>query len=310
MSSCGLRYALLWRGQAHHWGCGEESAFLQRLCLQSHQAMIVAPLERQGYCVDIFMALHSRCPSLLPEVLETYAGRVRHSASVHVASKSQSSNYRSAINMFWNYAAAHGDAAAAAGASVQLSPTSGYDFLIVTRYDLRLLTPIVPSWPCHLPSSRGTIGIASKCSAATFASWRCTFDTLFIVPRAHFYAFNRSIGSSDKPGSRSVRCCFNEMCMAGGVPATGQACHHVFAKRVEGGEANISFCFPPPDHGGSRSPNGPEYQCCSRGLTNWTRVFEEEWKRDPTARLGGYEPSNASYGPSTLSSRFRTSRDN
>jgi len=295
--SCASRYALLFRGQSHHWGCSADvidtSRFLQRLCVHSHHAMISEPLEQQGHCVDTFLALHSRCDVLAADLTdgELHGGRLRWSQNVHAQSKSQSSNFRHAINSFWLQAAAR--------------PTwQQYDYLIVTRYDVRLLSPIVPGWACHTASSRGSLAIASKCSAKTYASWRCTFDTLFIVPRAHWVDFNRSVGSADTPGSRSSRCCFNEMCMSGGVPATGQAFHHVFARRLEGGANNISFCFPPPDHGGTRSPNGPDYQCCSRGLTNWTKVYQAEVARDSTARLGGYVPANDSFGLATLSTRY------
>ena len=87
--------------------------------------------------------------------------------------------------------------------------------------------------------------------------------------------------------------------------ATGQACYHVLERRIDGGAANVSFCFPPPDHGGSHPPNGPDYQCCSRGLTNWTKVHDAEVARDPTARLGGFLPSNASFGQAVLTNRYR-----
>ena len=93
--------------------------------------------------------------------------------------------------------------------------------------------------------------------------------------------------------------------MAGGVPGTGQACVNVFAKRLAHGIDDISFCTPPPSHGGSHPPNGPDYQCCSRGITNWTRVYETEYARDPTAVAGAFAPTNASSGYATLGDRFR-----
>ena len=305
-TTCDLRYALLFRGQSHHWGCDASSAFLQRLCMHSHHAMITQPLERQGHCVDVFLALNPKCKALLPEVQDSglHGGRVRHMADVQPLSRSQSSNFRHAINLFWKFAAAQGDTLAPPrerAPSFAAATHHLYDFFIVTRYDVRLLVPMVPSWACHNnPSSVGTLGIASRCGSHSYKSYRCTFDTLFVVPRAHWRAFDTSVGSADQPNSRTARCCFNEMCMAGGVKGTGQACYNVFAKRIAGGGANISFCFNPPEHGGSRSPNGPEYQCCSRGLTNWTRVMEAEVSRDPTAKLGGYEPSNASFGVRAL----------
>ena len=224
-----------------------------------------------------------------------HGGRVRLSKSVQGQSRSQSSNFRLALNMFLHYAY-----------SPHREHGNPYDYLIVTRYDLRLLRPI-PSWACHsTPDERAKLGIASKCqNGGTFHTFGCTYDTMYVVPRAHVPAFNRSIGQSEAPGSRSYRCCFNEICMAGGVPATGQACYHIFTRKLARNESDISFCFAPPSHGGMRPPNGPDYQCCSRGLTNWTLVWHTEAPRDPSGRLAGFAPSNASFGTLTLADKYK-----
>ena len=95
------------------------------------------------------------------------------------------------------------------------------------------------------------------------------------------------------------------MCMAGGVKATGQACFNVLARRLEGGTDSIAFCFPPPGLGGLRPPNGPDYQCCSRGLTNWSKVHHAEVRHDPTGLAGAEDPLNTSFGESTIADKYR-----
>jgi len=299
----GDRYALLFRGQSQHWGCSAASAFLQRLCVRSHHAMISEPLERQGHCVSVFLALNPAvtggCTEHAVDVAdnELHGGRVHTIKNVKPSSKTQSSNFRMAFNVFLQHGYQSNDALG--------SGLGYYDYLIITRYDLRLLRPI-DHWQCRSSAEeRSKLGLASRCGASSFATWQCTFDTLFIVPHAHIPAFDRSVGSTDKPGSRSARCCFNEICMAGGVSSTGQACYNVFARRLAGNASNISFCFPPPSHGGLRTPNGPDYQCCSRGLTNWSRVYEAERSRDLTATLGAHSPSNISWGLHTMGDKYR-----
>ena len=300
-SGMALRYALLFRGQSMHWGCSAESAFLQRLCILSHHAMISRPLEAQGHCVDVYVALNPASSACVGsahhvDVADTslHGGRRVIVEDVRRWSRSQSANFRYAINSVFR------------AAYQQAAGTRAYDYLIISRYDMRLLQPILPTWTCHAdPVLRGKLGIASRCGTVSYAKWRCTFDTLFIVPRAHIAAFNRSIGSADKPGSRTFACCFNEMCMAGGVKATGQACYNVFARRLEGGSNSIAFCFPPSGFGGNQAPNGPDYQCCSRGLTNWSKVYNAEVKRDPSALLSANHPSNGSFGQETLADKYR-----
>ena len=203
----GDRYALLFRGQSQHWGCSAASAFLQRLCVRSHHAMISEPLERQGHCVSVFLALNpavtGACTEHAVDVAdnELHGGRVHTVKNVKPSSKTQSSNFRMAFNIFLQHGYQSNDALG--------SGLGGYDYLIITRYDLRLLRQI-DHWQCRSSAEeRSKLGLASRCGASSFATWQCTFDTLFIVPHAHIPAFDRSVGSTDKPGSRSHRC----MCM-------------------------------------------------------------------------------------------------
>jgi hypothetical protein len=364
----GKRYALLFRGQSHHWGCDARSAFLQRLCLLSHRAMVIEPLEAAGHCVDVFLALNpiGKCvvtaPSPWPDPHQTkptsnatkgvpVAAAVASAASQpntsewhpafdvlssdvhgsrvrlarHIRSSSQSSNFRHAINLVFrpgcdsfaprsrahtsrNQTPVKGSVAVGKGVCDPevLSPDAEYDFVIVTRYDLRLLKPM-PAWACHADAAERTkLGVASRCGSRTWQMWHCSFDTLFVVPRAHWFAFDKSVGERVRaPNGRTTSCCFNEVCMAGGVAGTGQACVNVFTARLPRGLDDLSFCFPPPSHGGSHPPNGPDYQCCSRGVLNWSRVYEVEVARDPTAVLGAFTPGNTSSGWTTLGDRFR-----
>ena len=334
----GRRYALLYRGESHHWGCDAAGRYLQRLCMLSHRAMVIEPIEQSGGCVDVFLALNRKChvslPGGPPAALDTdiMAETLHGGARVHVIARpvkswSQASNFRHALNLVLrpacdSFAVNRRHAAAVTAASSNssfaiggagvchadiISGGSEYDVLIVTRYDVRLLTPL-PRWACHADavSLPAKIGVASRCGSQAWRGWHCSFDTLFVVPRAHWRTFDMAIGKLDPPNGRTTRCCFNDACMAPGTGAgTGQACVNVLVKRLAQGLDGVSFCFPPPSHGGSHPPNGPDYQCCSRGLTNWTRVYEIESARDPTGEAGAFAPTIASSGWATLSDRYR-----
>merc|ERR1711977_299797 len=58
-----------------------------------------------------------------------------------------------------------------------LPRASGYDHLIVLRFDLRLFVPI-PQWNVR-PEA---ISFASKCELGQWAWWNCSSDLAFIVP--------------------------------------------------------------------------------------------------------------------------------
>ena len=55
-ATTGLRYALLFRGEAYRWGCDTEGVATQLAAVQSHVAMIVEPLEARGHDVRAFFA--------------------------------------------------------------------------------------------------------------------------------------------------------------------------------------------------------------------------------------------------------------
>jgi hypothetical protein len=180
-----------------------------------------------------------------------------------------------------------------------------YDFAVVTRYDLRLLTPIT-TWGCHNTSlhakaSEQRLCIASKMhptkGSFTWKRHNATMDIFYVVPRAHLPGFVDSLGIAESPGARSLRCCFRSNCPLG----AGHTCWNVFTKRIAGGSANVSFLWPFATPSAKRPSNGPDYQCCRMGSTNWTRVYDIE-----TRRMAVRSPQQArlippSFGPPTYS---------
>ena len=274
-STAGHSYALLFRGRSHRWGCDAASRFLQRAALQSHHEHISGPLERLGHCVDVYLTLHlppcyshGEHPQLVFDLVRSasqggrgqrgiFARWARSNLPGHGSNQLQ--NFRAALDWLGN-----------------ASRSSPYDYTIVTRYDMRLLTPM-QTWACHKPAKLSdadliahspsisrTLGIASQCYSRAWHNQQCTWDSFYIVPRALFAGFSSSIGVAEPPGQRSLRCCFNAWCQY-----SGHGCYNVFAPRV-GGAHNISFCWP--DQPQSFPQNGPDFQCCRGGLVTSSQL--------------------------------------
>ena len=94
------RYAILFRGQSHRFGCDKMGVFLQTLMIHTHHAMISEPLEARGYVVDVFTALNPACTvsemeTSVSDSRGLHSGRRVYAQSVRAASFDQASNMRS-----------------------------------------------------------------------------------------------------------------------------------------------------------------------------------------------------------------------
>ena len=197
-NATGQHVALLLRGQTFRWGCDSHAVGYQLEAVRSQQTMLLVPLQRMGYEVHTFLTLDARsCNRTLDGVLT----EMHAAASERVVSRSvglgpnmelikfdQPRGVRAALNFFLG----SGNA-------------SAYDYLIMTRHDLRLLKPL-PEWGCRLDPMKLLFG--NHCEPKAWKSFNCSNDVLHIVPRAHIAAFNSSIGwARQNPGSRVSWCC-------------------------------------------------------------------------------------------------------
>ena len=116
-----------------------------------------------------------------------------------------------------------------------------HDFLIVTRHDLTLLSPIT-SWSSpSLEPNRVYVG--SKCEPRTWQSFHCTSDIFYVIPRPLLEQFNDSIGVQTHRA-----CCFNE-CASFSVEFrnTGHGCYQAFMDNKLKPE-QIGFLWPQVKH--------------------------------------------------------------
>lgn len=134
--------------------------------------------------------------------------------------------------------------------------TSACDFLLLIRYDLTFHSPIY-RWALN-PS---LLGIASKCEFVAWATFNCSNDVLYFVPRKYIAAFGSAVGvnldeallEGDSNASHYERwlhrargCCFSDNCTMGGW---GHGCYNVLGSRIGYKHLNFVFSMPPPVFG-------------------------------------------------------------
>lgn len=212
-----MRLALLFRGEAFRWGCGEGATARQLLAIRSHHDMLVQPLNAQGHHVDVLFAFHSSCMNAGRELRAVGNG----ARAVDVGrSPSQADAVVRAVRWFRG---------AISDASI--------DVLMMTRFDLTLRAPLA-RWTCNVASAH-RLSIASRCKTPNHGSpgWNCTNDIFHAVPRQYFAAFIASIGA---PRSvPSAGCCFHSSC----VKAGGHGCHNALVTRGVPADA-VDYCWP------------------------------------------------------------------
>ena len=130
---------------------------------------------------------------------------------------------------------------------------SSFDYLIISRYDVRLLSPIA-TWPCYERPQQ--IGLASKCEPAAWARFNCVADHFWLVPRTFIRPLNSLIGTRLNL-SHFTKCCFSKRC----IQKAGHGCHNVLGHHL--GAASLGFCWPQPQK--SVAEPNPHYQCCAHG---------------------------------------------
>ena len=248
-----LLYALLFRGEIYRYGCDENGMHTQDLIMQSHHVMVTRSLEQCGARVDVLFTLDGRgCANMTLQKRLTQWHPGRKPLVMHVTAQTQPQSIRSALNWY----------------SAMMEQ---YDVLILTRYDLNLLQPLV-LWPgCR---QTNTIGIASRCEAVQWRQWNCSSDVLFVVPTTLFAVFNASVGSQlERTDSRQFRAsngggatlapaaCFASSGehVSKGVPrGLGHGCYNALMRHVS--SERLSFCWP--SGRGGVTDHNEYYQCC------------------------------------------------
>ena len=109
-----------------------------------------------------------------------------------------------------------------------------FDYLIVTRYDVKLLSPIV-SWPCYDKPLQ--VSAASQCEPGAWARFNCIADHFWIVPRAYVPRFSNLVGSRLNL-SHYTKCCFAKRCLQ----KAGHGCYNVLTHHL-GGMDKVGFCW-------------------------------------------------------------------
>lgn len=247
----------------------------QKLAFQSHISHVVDPLQQRGHVVHIILALDriaglkanmstAHCERTLQhnsseELLGLHASfaglQFATGAHIHfrqpVFARSQAEGIRAALSMF-------------------LQNASGlqYDFLMLSRYDLLLKSPI-DSWGCDW----NKVNFANKCEPRAWSSWNCTNDMFFIVPQRYLLSFGRSIGARKRP-SRYKHCCFNDACFR---YAVGHGCGNMVASAL-GGFENVSFCWPQPVRTVTDPNNHYSLPLCSEMPRNISSVHTNRCK--------------------------------
>lgn len=264
------RYAVLFRGEAFRWGCSFEGVALQQAVAESHLVNIIQPLESRGHAVRLFLAYdHRMCkPGFVPQMagvskssaavsrnwsrlvyhpdtrdaidaLAATMGRHRVAATEKISNiKDQPDSVIRSLNMFVSYG--------------QRS-TAPFDYLIITRYDVRLLSPIV-SWACY--DQPGRVSAASKCEPGAWQRFHCIADHFWIVPRPFLPSFSTLLGTRLNL-SHYTKCCFSKRC----IQKAGHGCYAVLTHHW--GDSRLGFCWPQPEK--SVAEANPNYQCCKHG---------------------------------------------
>ena len=73
----------------------------------------------------------------------------------------------------------------------RLDRPENFDFLIVSRYDVRLLSPII-SWPCYDQPIQ--VSAASMCEPVAWSRFKCIADHFWIVPKLFIPSYTELIG--------------------------------------------------------------------------------------------------------------------
>ena len=226
----GQYVALLLRGQTFRWGCNPDAVSYQRDAVRSQQTMLLEPLKLLGYEVHTFLVLDARgCNRTLDGALtemHTAAGErvvtrvVGLGPNMQLVKWDQPRGVRAALNFF-----------------LDSGNASAYDYLVMTRHDVRLLQPL-PKWRCRLDPNM--LLLANHCEPHAWRQFNCSNDVLHIVPRAHLAAFNSSIGwTRTKPKSSRVSwCCFEHHC----IQQSGHGCFNALSRQIPASQ--MGFCWP------------------------------------------------------------------
>ena len=210
--------ALVFRGETFRWGCDELGIEKQRRMIEAYQKMLIEPLEALGSCVHIFFVLDRGCPDRDGELERLAGDRLAFSRRVHTFS--QPENVRSVLDIYLATA------------------SSKYDFTMLVRFDVQLLTPVT-SWGCRVLDS-SVMSFAAKCDPKMWNAFNCTSDLLYVVPRALLPAFSSQVGRhKDRvEGGPSEHCCFNIQCLGNG----GHGCLNLMQPELDG--RRVEFCWP------------------------------------------------------------------
>ena len=296
-----MHYAILFRGEAYRWGCDTAGVALQHAAVESHLSKIIVPLEARGDLVKVFLAVDHRACKRGFQMMDM-AGRKHATRDMSIAARAppydtttvlasnasttahqhqqvysaDSTGLRDAIA---NTLGAHRVEQSTKISNVKDQPdsitkslrlfrahasASSFDFLIVTRYDVRLLTPIT-SWACDRASTR--VSAASKCEPGAWARFHCVADHFWIVPQPFVAKFVDRIGTRLNL-SHFSSCCFSKRC----IQKAGHGCYSVLAHALGGGD-RIGFCWPQPAKS-IAEPNA-NYECCRHGRAP-VKVLEQE----------------------------------
>ena len=140
-SSAADRYAVLFRGEAYRWGCDARGVQLQQLAFASQLSNIVEPLARSGHTAKVFLTVDDwrTCRS---NTTSLYNASTAISRLVGAVAPAQLATLKS-------FPGVRDQPDGIMKALKEYLPSSlAFEFLIITRYDVRLLTPIT-SWACY-----------------------------------------------------------------------------------------------------------------------------------------------------------------
>mmetsp|Transcript_1363 Transcript_1363/g.3512 ORF Transcript_1363/g.3512 Transcript_1363/m.3512 type:complete len:414 (+) Transcript_1363:44-1285(+) len=228
--------ALLFRGETYRWGCDELGASKQRTVMQAYMKMLVKPLEELGFCVHIFLVFDRGCPDLERETVAICGDRVALTHRVHT--NSQPENVRAVMDQF-----------------LATQHANKYDFVVLARFDVQLLTPFY-TWGCSTLDPR-RLSVAAKCDPRMWKAFNCTSDLLYIIPRNLFIMFASQLGRRVSVSEGGIeRCCFNMRCLGNG----GHGCLNLLSSHLQ--EEGVNFCWPQAVHKVSEwNPNYMVPQC-------------------------------------------------
>ena len=245
-SSAADRYAVLFRGEAYRWGCDARGVQLQQLAFASQLSNIVEPLARSGHTAKVFLTVDDwrTCRS---NTTSLYNASTAISRLVGAVAPAQ-------LATLTSFPGVRDQPDGIMKALKEYLPSSlAFEFLIITRYDVRLLTPIT-SWACY--GDRDRISAASKCEPSAWDRFNCVADHLWIVPRPYVRPFTKVVGARLNL-SHFTKCCYSKRCLH----KAGHGCYNVLAHVLT--PAAVGFCWPQP----ARSVAEPNanYQCCAHG---------------------------------------------